>query len=306
MLETVAGLLALTIQNTHLSSRIRPQAMGDIDQSEKATKDLEAVVRQLRSEVNYRAKVEAAAQQRSEKLTELNAALVSQNEELNAFSHTVAHDLKNPLSILLGFAELLEQDYGDGDDQLLKQGVEVILENGRRMANIIDELLLLAEVRKLDEIDKQPLDMARIVDEIQKRLQPLIEESQATLIVPPAWPTALGHHPWVQEIWVNYVSNAIKYGGRPPKVELGSMVQRDSMIRFWVRDNGNGISIEDQKRLFSPFTKLDRKRAQGHGLGLSIVQRIVTKLGGEAGVQSKLRRGSLFWFTLPMDQEEEG
>jgi PAS domain S-box-containing protein len=238
-------------------------------------------------------------------LTEQIETLKVQNEELNAFSHTVAHNLKNPLAILIGFAKVLEQEYSNSEDETLNQGVQVIYDSGQRMEIIIEELLLLAEVRQLEDIKIETLNMESIVNEIGDRLSNMVSEYQATIVMPSAWPTALGHKAWVQEIWVNYVSNAIKYGGRPPRVELGAMVQPDGMARFWVRDDGPGIAKEDQGRLFVPFTKLDQIQAQGHGLGLSIVQRIATKLGGDVGVQSAPGRGSLFWFTLPMAQKEE-
>ncbi len=110
---------------------------------------------------------------------------------------------------------------------------------------------------------------------------------------------ALGYGPWVEEVWANYLSNAIQYGGRPPRVELGATEQADGMVRFWVRDNGPGLTPEEQARLFTPFTRLDQVRAKGHGLGLSIVRRIVEKLGGQVGVESEVGRGSVFTFTLP-------
>ncbi|HET6446084.1 MAG TPA: ATP-binding protein [candidate division Zixibacteria bacterium] len=232
-----------------------------------------------------------------------NEDLQAQNDGLSAFSHMVAHDLKNPLAILLGFAELLRQDYGAGDDLLLSQGVTAIADNGLRMQSIIDELLLLAEVQQIEDIALEALDMTSIVNETQKRLSHLIDERDATVIVPAAWPTALGHKPWVQEIWVNYLSNAIIHGGRPPRLELGAMVQQDGMARFWVQDNGPGISREDRLKLFEPFTKLYEVQSEGHGLGLSIVHRIATKLGGSVGVDSERGDGSIFWFTLPMVQE---
>ncbi len=112
---------------------------------------------------------------------------------------------------------------------------------------------------------------------------------------------ALGYAPWVEEVWVNYLSNAIKYGGRggePPRMELGAEAQADGMIRFWVHDNGAGITPEDQARLFTPFTRLDQVRAAGHGLGLSIVRRIADKLGGHVSVDSQIGEGSTFSFTL--------
>jgi two-component system sensor histidine kinase/response regulator len=108
----------------------------------------------------------------------------------------------------------------------------------------------------------------------------------------------VGHGPWVEEVWVNYLSNAIKYGGRPPRVELNAAIQSDGMVCFWVRDNGPGIALDEQIRLFEPFTRLDHIRAGGHGLGLSVVRHIVEKLGGQVGVSSAPGQGSMFSFTL--------
>jgi len=82
-------------------------------------------------------------------------------------------------------------------------------------------------------------------------------------------------------------------------VELGATPQPDRMVRFWVRDNGPGLTPEEQALLFTPFTRLDQARAKGHGLGLSIVRRIVEKLGGQVGVESEVGKGSVFTFTLP-------
>lgn len=104
------------------------------------------------------------------------------------------------------------------------------------------------------------------------------------------------------EFGVNYLSNALKYGGQPPRLELDAVPQPGGMIRFSVRDNGRGLDEEAQSRLFTEFTRLDKVRAQGHGLGLSIVRRIMDKLDGEFGVESVPGQGSLFYFTLPASQ----
>jgi signal transduction histidine kinase len=111
----------------------------------------------------------------------------------------------------------------------------------------------------------------------------------------------LGYGPWVEEVWANYVSNAIKYGGTPPRVEVGATSLPDGMVRFWVRDNGPGIAPENQARLFAEFERLQTK-AEGHGLGLSIVKRIVQRLGGQVGVESQAGQGSTFSFTLPSEE----
>jgi two-component system sensor histidine kinase/response regulator len=157
---------------------------------------------------------------------------------------------------------------------------------------------LLAGVRKKGEVEMRPLDMARIVAEARTRLAYLVEESQAEIILPENWPEALGYAPWVEEVWINYISNAIKYGGHPPRVELGATAEADGFVRFWVCDNGLGLTAYEQARLFIPFTRLDQVHAEGHGLGLSIVRRILERLGGGVGVESQVGRGSVFSFTL--------
>jgi two-component system sensor histidine kinase/response regulator len=140
--------------------------------------------------------------------------------------------------------------------------------------------------------------MAGIVAEARERLTPMIETSEVEIILPAEWPLVEGHDSWVEEVWLNYLSNAIKYGGWPPRVELGADTQSDGMVRFWVRDNGRGLTLDEQARLFTPFTRLETMRADGHGLGLSVVQRIVDKLGGQIGIESAPGQGSTFSFTL--------
>jgi PAS domain S-box-containing protein len=232
-----------------------------------------------------------------ETLRQHTLELQAHNEELDAYAHTVAHDLKNPLNLIAGYADVLEEDYAVLPDEERQHCLRVIRQYAYKMSNIVAELLLLAEVRKTD-VELKPLDMDSIIDEAQQRLADMLKAYKANIVVPATWPQALGYAPWVEEAWVNYISNAIKYGGQPPRVWLGANVQSDGMVRFWVRDNGTGVPEEQQIRLFTPFTRLAQARATGHGLGLSIVQRIVEKLGGQVGVESQAGQGSLFSFTL--------
>ncbi len=218
--------------------------------------------------------------------------------ELDAFAHTVAHDLKNPLSQVIGYADLLREEYDSLSDQEMYSWSDKISRNGRRIDSIIDELLLFASMRKVDVV-RVPLNMAELVAGALDRLERSVKESQVHIIMPDEWPDALGYGPWVENVWANYISNGIKYGGSPPRLELGAHVQPEGLVCFWVHDNGPGIPPEDQERLFTPFTRLDQVRAKGHGLGLSIVQRIVDKLGGQVGMESRMGEGSRVWFTLP-------
>ncbi|MCK4330463.1 PAS domain S-box protein [candidate division WOR-3 bacterium] len=230
-------------------------------------------------------------------LRQYTVELEERNQELDAFAHTVAHDLKNPLNNIFSFAQVLEKAHTTMTNEKLRHYLHTITQNGIRMRNIIDELLLLSKVRKL-EMDLVPLNMANIVSSAQQRLVYMIEQYKAEVILTDTWPKSLGYGPWVEEVWVNYISNAIKYGGRPPRVELGATVQSDGNVRFWVRDNGSGISPEEQKRLFTPYTRISQIRVEGYGLGLSIVRRIMEKICGKVGMESKIGTGSTFWFTL--------
>jgi signal transduction histidine kinase len=225
--------------------------------------------------------------------------LQARNEELDAFAHTVAHDLKNPLAAIIGYSTLLESRRDQLSEERLAAFITNISQNGQRMNNIIKELLLLSSVRKTEEIEVQPLDMGAIIEGVQERLADMIDEYDVQLDLPASWPEALGRAQWVEEIWANYISNAIKYGGRPPHVTLGGDAPADGAVRFWVRDNGGGLTAEEQAQLFAPFERLHQVKAEGHGLGLSIVRRIVDKLGGSVGVESEVGRGSCFTFSLP-------
>jgi two-component system, sensor histidine kinase and response regulator len=220
-------------------------------------------------------------------------------DELDAFAHTVAHDLKNPIAVISGRAELLRSLWNSADDAtLLKQVVE-LEKSALRLNNIVDELLLLAGVRR-QTVQPVRVEMEAVVHEALGRVENLVQKSGAQIERPAEWPFALGHGPWVAEIWANYLSNALKYGGQPPCARLGGIaVPERNCVRFWVHDNGPGLTAEQQAQLFKPFSRVTETRVQGHGLGLSIVRRITEKLGGRAGVESQPGSGSRFWFELP-------
>ncbi len=229
---------------------------------------------------------------------ELDAGREQLIAELDAYAHTVAHDLKGPIQILIGYCDLLRQDYETMSEKEIVESLDTVRASALRMQFIIDELLMLASIRHLDDVGVEPLGMGRIIEDAMKRLLLDIEQSGATLVQPDEWPLGIGHGPWVEEIWVNYISNAVKYGGTPPLIELGATTGNGS-VTFWVRDNGQGIPEEKHDQLFKPFTRLEEARAKGYGLGLSIVKIITERLGGKVGLQSELGNGSTFFFTLP-------
>ena len=218
--------------------------------------------------------------------------------ELDAFAHTVAHDLKNPLAVIIGSSELVTERLRELGDEEMASLSEDQLRMAFKIVRIVDELLLLASIRR-ESVTLGALQMGTIVAEAKTRLAREIEGAKAEINEPEHWPVALGYAPWVEEVWANYLSNAIKYGGIPPCIEVGATSEGD-MIRFWVRDNGPGISPNEQGHLFTEFGRTSsRGSGGGHALGLSIVKRIVEKLGGSVAVESTPGQGSTFSFTLP-------
>lgn len=224
-------------------------------------------------------------------------------DELDAFAHTVAHDLKNPISVLMMRTDLLRSTWSTWDDASKLKQVTELAANASRLNNIVDELLILAGVGR-QKVEPKPIDMAATVSEALGRIENLVQKSGAKLERPGHWPVALGHAPWVVEIWANYLSNGVKYGGSPPSLQLGAeVIPQRKRVRFWVDDNGAGLTPEQQSQLFKVFSRVTETRVKGHGLGLSIVRRIADKLQGAAGVESIPGGGSRFWFELPVQAE---
>lgn len=252
-------------------------------------RELRAQNQRLQREVSQRRMAESALQDRVRELQESNA-------ELDAYARTVAHDLKDPLNQILGCVQLIEPDTVSGESAHF---VELIEKVGLHMNRIVEELLLLARIRD-EPVVLKPVLMSEIIANCRERLAHLIDRGGATLAIPESWPEVQSYGPWVEEIWVNYISNAVKYGGRPPRVELGAAPRRDDQIRFWVRDNGAGVADEIRSNVFQEFPQLAGPRPDGHGLGLSIVKRIADKLGGTVGFDSQPGRGSTFYFELPV------
>jgi signal transduction histidine kinase len=277
--------------------RAREQVIGVLEVVNKQNGDFDPDDLSLVETLAASAAIAIDNAQLVEALRERTDDLQARNEELDAFAHTVAHDLKNPLSQANGFSTILSKEFDELPPDETRQYLQFIAQSTQKMESIINELLLLAGVRKTT-VEAVPLEMAAIVSEARQRLAYMIEQTGAQLTMPADWPVALGHGPWIEEVWVNYLANALKYGGQPPHIEIGGETT-DSTARFWVRDGGPGLSVEDQSKLFRPFTQLNQVRTKGHGLGLSIVRRIVEKLGGQVGVESEPGQGSLFYFTLP-------
>jgi len=219
-------------------------------------------------------------------------------EELDAFAHTIAHDLRNSLGSIFSASEIMEEIVEQNDKNLLIELSNLIHQSARKSIQITRDLLMLARTDK-SKVQVVALEMDVIFNNACKQLAELINTSKSRITTPEVWPDALGYAPWIEEVWTNYLSNAIKYGGTPPEIEVGSTILPNGEIEFWIRDNGEGLSTEEQSRLFTKFVRLHPLKADGYGLGLTIVKKIVEKMGGKVTVESEgNRQGSKFGFTL--------
>lgn len=219
-------------------------------------------------------------------------------QELRAFSYAVAHDLKQPLALLLSSLDLLMRyspdQFVDKAERKLPQMHKTVL----KMNSVLDALILFARVRDIEEIDLQIVDMDLLIQEILVDLSDMIAEYEAEVIIQSELPKAYGQAEWVRSIWMNYFTNAIKYGGTPPTIKVGATLYSDNIVSYWVKDNGDGLTPAQQEKIFLPFSRLMERKVEGHGLGLAIVRQVARRLGGDAFVSSRPGQGSTFSFTL--------
>jgi signal transduction histidine kinase len=227
-------------------------------------------------------------------------------EELDSFAHTVAHDLKGPLAVLKGRLELSVSSLAKGDSARAAANLDSATQSAERLSTIIDELLLLAGVRKAN-VSTGSVDMNASLREALDGCEVVFRQHRAVCAPAPELPPAAGHAPWITHVWANFLSNAAKYGGPSAQISVGSRANPETgRTRYWVKDCGEGIPHDLQSSLFVPFARIRSDRAEGHGLGLSIVQRIVSRLGGAVGVDSAVGQGAIFWFELPAPKGAHG
>jgi signal transduction histidine kinase len=219
--------------------------------------------------------------------------------DLDAYARSVAHDLKNPISSVVSLSELIPISLSENRQDEVVEMIGMVQAQSEKMVRIIDDLLLLSRIRK-EDVSISTIDLNNILQDVIKRLSSDISKHEAKIELPDLWPKILGHKQWLEEVFVNIISNGIKFGGTPPVIKLGYEKAIDSTYRIWIRDNGNGLPSGSLEKIFRDFERLDRTDIQGHGLGLSIVKRIIEKLGGEVMVESSNIPGDgcKFSFTL--------
>ena len=224
--------------------------------------------------------------------------LESANKELESFSYSVSHDLRAPLRAINGYAKIMEEDYLQLLDNEAKKILDSIMRNSERMGILIDDLLEFSRLGK-KKLQKASIDMEKLVKNVITDLNSSTP-NHAKIIVNKVLP-AEADYSLIYQVWVNLISNAIKYSSKKHNAEIEiNSIQHTNEITYYVKDNGAGFNMEYIDKLFGVFQRLHREADfKGTGVGLAIVQRIVSKHGGKIWAEGKENEGATFYFTLP-------
>jgi signal transduction histidine kinase len=241
------------------------------------------------TDLTERRQSESALRKTSEELLEKNAAL-------EAFSHTISHDIRAPLRAMQGFVQILLESYGDKLEPEAKSYLDRIESSATRLDRLIHDVLAYSKLSN-SENEVVAFDLDHMVRETVETY-PNLRDAHIEIATSSA--QVKGHQVALGQCVSNLLGNALKFvpPGRVPRVKVWTQTIK-RRLRLWVQDNGIGILPEDQVRIFDVFSRLDTEQAyEGTGLGLSMVKNAVEKMGGQVGVESEIGQGSRFWIEL--------
>lgn len=220
------------------------------------------------------------------------------NKEMEAFTYSVSHDLRAPLRIINGFAEILINEQSAQLTDEAKYNLHVIMNNSQKMGQLIDDLLNLSRLGRA-AMEKKMVDMNELVKEVIEELKFNNTRFTAEIIMRPL-PPCYCDPALIKQVWQNLISNANKYSGKKekPVIEIGSETGKGEVIYF-IKDNGVGFDMQYAKKLFGVFQRLHKAADfEGTGVGLAIVHRIITRHGGKIWANARENEGATFYFTL--------
>jgi signal transduction histidine kinase/CHASE3 domain sensor protein len=246
-----------------------------------------------------RSQLQKYAIELEQRVADRTARLQEANDELEAFSYTVAHDLRAPLRGVEGYASALIEDYEAQLDDVAQNYIHQIIASIQRMNTLVQDLLAYSHLSR-EEIKLVPVSLTHVVAEAQAQLEAALKEQQAIVTVVEPLPRVMGHYFTLVQTVVNLLSNAIKFTavGTQPQIRIWAE-DKKNCVCLWVEDNGIGIEPEYQQQIFGVFERLHARDAYpGTGIGLAIVRKGIERLGGRSGVESTPGQGSRFWVEL--------
>ena len=230
--------------------------------------------------------------------------LEMKNAEMERFTYTVSHDLKSPLITIRGFLGMLEKDVAEGNEERMKSDMTRITNATDNMQRLLDELLELSRVGRLDN-PLEDFSLGDVATEVLEMLAGRMQDREIEVVVSPGLPTIHGDLPRFREVMQNLLENALKFMGDQPKprIEVGVREENDGEQVIFVSDNGIGLDMEYSERVFHLFEQLD-PTFEGTGMGLAMVKRILEHAGSRIWAESDgPDTGTTFCFTVPSRTE---
>lgn len=259
----------------------------DQRQTQEAREQLLVAERDLRNELERR-------------VAERTAELRDANTELEDFAYSVAHDLRAPLRGMQGFAKALLEDYGAQLDETGRDYARRVVAAAARLDRLIQDLLAYSRLSR-DDLHLEPVDLDKVVRDVIAGMDEELRARRARVELRSPLPSVTAHRATLDQVIWNLLDNAVKFVA--PGVQPCVLIwpeRRDNRVRLWVQDNGIGIAQQHHARIFHVFERLHGTEAYpGTGIGLAVVRKAMERMGGVAGVESELGRGSRFWIELP-------
>ena len=279
--ELIIANKELAFQNEEKEKRAEELLIAN-----RELKQAEADIRQLNDELE-------------QKVIERTSQLESVNKELESFSYSVSHDLRAPIRAINAYTKILMEDYSGKFDT---DGIKVlhsIIRNSKKMGELIDDLLAFSKLGR-KQVTVSEINMTALVNQVREEL--LFDEGE---IIPEfnvsELPPAKGDQSLIKQVWINLISNAIKYSKYKPKIHIGiGAYEKDNHVVYYVKDEGAGFDMQYYDKLFGVFQRLhSQEEFEGTGIGLAIVQKIVHRHYGTVWAESILNEGASFYFSLP-------
>lgn len=286
---------------TSKGNRLWVRAIGHVQFSQGKATRVHGTFQDITMQKRIQDEIKTLNESLELKVKERTAQLENTNSELEFFSYSVSHDLRAPLRSINGYANALVEDYAARLDEEGLRLLGVIVNNAKRMGQLIDDLLMFSRLGR-QPVFKSDLNLDEFVQQIKCEL--IHEEGNGREIDINILPMGSVHADasMLRQVWINLLSNALKYSHKKKKsvIEVGSTHSIGSEKTFYVKDNGAGFDMAYSNKLFGVFQRLHKaKDFEGTGVGLALTKRIIDKHGGRIWANSELDVGAIFYFTLP-------
>jgi light-regulated signal transduction histidine kinase (bacteriophytochrome) len=248
----------------------------------------------IHHDVTERRRVAAELQSRGE-------LLEASNKELEAFSYSVSHDLRAPLRHIDGYAALLSKAAGASLNDKASRYLQTISGSAKQMGQLIDDLLVFSRMGRQDML-RTTVNLDQLVKTVLHDLRLDLQGRTISWTIHPL-PGVSGDPAMLRQVFVNLISNALKFTATRPeaKIEIGVVRQSSVEVEVFVRDNGVGFDMQYVDKLFGVFQRLHRNdEFEGTGIGLANVRRIIHRHGGRTWAEGALGQGATFYFSLPL------